>query len=214
MNEIQTVELTGIADEINHEHAAFISGLSHAVRAGKLLLQAKSLVAHGGWSGWLADNVKFSERTARGYMRVAEYWPELEKTATVADLTLRGALQLLSQPRIPAYEIHEYGKIFPMVGDRELDTWAKSFKEYGYIPELPIVLYEGKILDGKCRYEACKRAGVLPTFATFPDDYPSNVSGPIGFIWSMNMCRGSLSTSQQAVVEVESLQTVVSEGNE
>ena len=203
MAEIQAVGLTGLAAEINNEHSAFVSGLAHAVKAGELLLQAKAIVAHGDWASWLADNVTFSERTARGYMRVAEHWPELSKTATVADLTLRGALQLLSKPRIPEYEIHEYGKIFPMVTDGELDAWGQSYKENGYLPEYPIVLYEGKILDGKCRYEACKRAGVLPTYATFPDDFPSYSGGPIDFLWSGNMCRGSYTADQRAMMGVD-----------
>jgi hypothetical protein len=46
---------------------------------------------------WLKANVKFSERTAQAYMRVAKRWPELEtKAQHVADLPYREALKCLA----------------------------------------------------------------------------------------------------------------------
>jgi len=86
---------------IEHERAfgAVREALSHAKRAGELLLQAKAAVGHGAWLPWLAANVPFGQRAARGYMRLAGHWNELQaKTATVADLTLRDALVLLAEP--------------------------------------------------------------------------------------------------------------------
>ena len=97
-----------LAAEINAEHERAFGkareALGHARRAGELLLQAKTAVEHGEWLPWLAANVAFSERTARGYMRLASHWDELlAKTATVADLGLRDALGLLADktPRTP-----------------------------------------------------------------------------------------------------------------
>ena len=74
------------------------SALLHAREAGRLLVEAKAAVGHGKWTGWLRDNVEFSERTARGYMHIAERWPELENRQRVADLSLRSALKLLAEP--------------------------------------------------------------------------------------------------------------------
>jgi hypothetical protein len=64
-------ELQGLATEINSEHAAveasLRTGLAHALRAGELLIAAKSLVGHGEWLSWLAANCAVSERTAGLY---------------------------------------------------------------------------------------------------------------------------------------------------
>ena len=50
-------DLTALADQINAEHAEVIKhvqqGADHAIRAGKLLLEAKIAVRHGDWSEWL-----------------------------------------------------------------------------------------------------------------------------------------------------------------
>ena len=90
------------AHAINAEHAqaeaAFREGLIHAVRAGELLLQAKSHLAHGEWLRWLNTNVGFSVRTARAYMRVASNWGMLDEVNAqpTAHWTLDDALTLLS----------------------------------------------------------------------------------------------------------------------
>ena len=106
MTEIGTgpapVTAEGFAERINTAHRAASdaaqSALLHAREAGRLLVEAKATVGHGKWTGWLRDNVEFSERTARGYMRIAERWPELENRQRVAGLSLRSALKLLAGP--------------------------------------------------------------------------------------------------------------------
>lgn len=83
---------------VEHEHAfgKAREALEHARRCGELLLQAKASIGHGKWSAWLTLNIGFGERTAQNYMQLARRWPALQaKSATVADLTLRGALQEL-----------------------------------------------------------------------------------------------------------------------
>lgn len=90
-----------LASTINAEHEAAFGkareALEHARRAGELLLEAKTHVKHGAWLPWLKANCRFSERTARGYMRLAAGWDKLQaKSAIVADLGLRDALELLT----------------------------------------------------------------------------------------------------------------------
>lgn len=96
-------DLPTLAKRINEEHAAvtlaITEGLQHAMTAGDLLLEAKAKVKHGQWLPWLRENCAISERTAQLYMRVARERPMLEmKSATVADLTLRGAADELATP--------------------------------------------------------------------------------------------------------------------
>jgi hypothetical protein len=77
------------AEEINRLHrdleALAIQSLDHAIRIGELLSKVKTQLPHGRWIPWLNSNVKFSERTARNYMRVFENRAML-KSASVADL--------------------------------------------------------------------------------------------------------------------------------
>jgi hypothetical protein len=54
-----------------------------------------SQIDHGDWLSWLKANTSVSKRTAQVYMKLAR---ELPKSAVTADLTLDGAMKLLSAP--------------------------------------------------------------------------------------------------------------------
>jgi hypothetical protein len=112
--------------------------------------------------------------------------------------TLEIYKNLAAEPK--EYEIHELCNLFPR------DEWvvsaiAQSLSN-GEPLYCPITLYEGKILDGKIRYEACKRAGVNPKFLVFPDDYPEYKGSAKDFVISANVMRQQLSESQRAVIGV------------
>jgi hypothetical protein len=97
-------DLGDLAGRINQEHRqcedAVRAGLEHARNAGRLLAEAKGKVTHGQWLPWLEKHCDFSVRTAQGYMRVAERWPELEsKAQRVSHLSYREALSILAEPR-------------------------------------------------------------------------------------------------------------------
>ena len=83
-----------VADDIRSEHEAaqtsMSDAVSHAMRCGGLLLQAKAALPHGAFGAWLAANVEFSGRTAQAYMRLTKL--DDEKRSTAADLSLRKAL--------------------------------------------------------------------------------------------------------------------------
>lgn len=72
--------------------------IGYAITAGELLIETKKSVGHGGWLSWLQENVSFSERTARNYMRVARALPKLEyeERQRVADLSFRDILSTLA----------------------------------------------------------------------------------------------------------------------
>src|SRR4051812_25714788 len=94
--------LPELARRINEAHReceqALRAGLAHALEAGRLLVEAKPLVKHGGWLPWLPEHCAFSERTGQTYMRLAREGPRLEpaKAQRVADFSLRGALAELA----------------------------------------------------------------------------------------------------------------------
>ena len=93
--------LADLAERINEQHRAceqtMNAGLHHALECGRLLLEAKKQVGHGAWLPWLAENCKFSKRTAQAYMRVSSQYPRLNgKAQRVALLTFRGAVAALA----------------------------------------------------------------------------------------------------------------------
>ena len=97
--------LQDLANSANYSHRevqkAAYSALFCAQEAGLALQEAKQHVKHGEWGRWVADNCEFGERTARGYMMIAERWAELEAENGngVADMSVRGALKALGKPK-------------------------------------------------------------------------------------------------------------------
>ena len=89
-----TTALTVTAAAIQTEHKAAqrcaSEAVAHAIRAGELLIEAKAALPHGAFGAWLAANVEFSDRTARGYMQLAGL--DEAKRQRVADLSLREAM--------------------------------------------------------------------------------------------------------------------------
>ena len=105
-------QLSELAARIRVHHGAVEgavrTGFQNARLAGDLLTQAKALVPHGGWAGWLKENFPGKARTARLYMQVARA-PELaeanwQRVANVDSPSLRVAAQMIAQPRTPAPE--------------------------------------------------------------------------------------------------------------
>src|SRR5258706_14802421 len=58
------------------------------------------------------------------------------------------------------YEFHPLANIFPLMTDEEIDALGEDMLKQGQ--REPIVLFEGMILDGRNRYNACLRKGIEP----------------------------------------------------
>jgi hypothetical protein len=63
------------------------------------------------------------------------------------------------------YEFHPLTKLFPIMPEHERDELGRDMKTNSQL--LPIILYEGKILDGRNRYLACLKFGLKPRFVSF-----------------------------------------------
>lgn len=73
------------------------SVIRKAIETGVALIDAKTKVRHGEWLPWIKEDCELSERTVQDYILVAAYRHKIEqwmKSATAADLTLRGALRV------------------------------------------------------------------------------------------------------------------------
>jgi hypothetical protein len=70
------------------------------IRIGGDLIKAKAILGHGNFLPWLQAEFRWSERTARRYMTVAEHFGA--KSATVSDLPARAAYELSKLSTPPA----------------------------------------------------------------------------------------------------------------
>jgi hypothetical protein len=97
-----------LADEINACHSSVVDStnqaLGSAITAGQKLKEAKELVGFGGWMKWVEVHFTFPDRTARLYMQLAENSDKIAewtKQNNVADLSIRGALEVIKQDFAP-----------------------------------------------------------------------------------------------------------------
>jgi N6-adenosine-specific RNA methylase IME4/ParB-like chromosome segregation protein Spo0J len=91
------------------------------------------------------------------------------------------------------YETHPLASLFTLIEGAEFAALVESIRRNGVIE--PIVLCEGKILDGRNRARACVAAGVEPAFITLDPD-----TDPLAFVIARNLHRRHLNESQRAMV--------------
>jgi ParB-like chromosome segregation protein Spo0J len=90
------------------------------------------------------------------------------------------------------YELHDLCKILPDMSADQFRAHVADIRANGLLH--PIVLHEGKILDGRHRYRACVEIGIEPKFTSF-----GGVDA-LAFVLSENLHRRHLSESQRAMV--------------
>jgi ParB-like chromosome segregation protein Spo0J len=90
------------------------------------------------------------------------------------------------------YEFHEYATLFPILEGEELEALRADIEENGQINK--IILYKGKILDGRNRYTVCEMLGIEPETIEYTGD------DPLGLIVSQNINRRHLTTSQRSLI--------------
>jgi hypothetical protein len=98
----------------------------------------------------------------------------------------------LSTAQPPDMPFHPLAGLFPMPSEMELRLMADDIATNGLLE--PIVTLDGQILDGRCRYVACKMAGVKPAFENYVGDKP------LAYVLGLNLHRRHLSDAQRAMV--------------
>jgi hypothetical protein len=120
--------LADLGARINEAHRLAIGhagkAIEQAIACGQLLLEAKANVPHGKWLPWLRDNVTFGERSAQGYMRIAQRVPSQIRNGVSDFPSLRGALHALATPRRDAI-------------DADLEAWMAHVRAKAMRPDNP-----------------------------------------------------------------------------
>jgi len=110
----------------------------------------------------------------------------------------------------PSYPLHRFCELVPEADEKTFNEIVESIKQDGL--QEPIVLYDGTILDGRTRYEACKKANAEPKFVEFEEVCPSVTQvetqeerNTIASTWviTKNLRRRHLNDSQRAVLASE-----------
>jgi ParB-like chromosome segregation protein Spo0J len=90
---------------------------------------------------------------------------------------------------------HPIADVWPMMDEAKLAELADDIRKNGQL--VPVWLYEGKILDGRNRWAACKIAGVEPKTKEYTGDEPT------AFAVSLNDRRRHMNKGALAAVAAE-----------
>jgi ParB-like chromosome segregation protein Spo0J len=90
---------------------------------------------------------------------------------------------------------HPIADVWPMMDDAKLHELAEDIQKNGQL--VPVWLYEGKILDGRNRWAACKIAGVDPKTKEYTGEEPT------AFAVSLNDRRRHMNKGSLAAVAAE-----------
>ena len=104
-------------------------------------------------------------------------------------------------------KFHEVADIFPMMSSEEYESLKQDIKQNGLLQ--PIWIYDGQIIDGRNRHNACEDLGISPTFKTW-DGHGSLVA----FVVSLNLQRRHLDSGQKAFVALEVERLLAEEAKE
>jgi hypothetical protein len=90
---------------------------------------------------------------------------------------------------------HPIADVWPMMDEGKLSELADDIRKNGQL--VPVWLYEGKIIDGRNRWAACKIAGVTPKTQEYTGDEPTS------FAVALNDRRRHMNKGSLAAVAAE-----------
>ncbi len=104
-----------------------------------------------------------------------------------------------------ALPFHPAAGIFPLMPPDDLSALAADIKANGQ--KDPILRWRGLILDGRNRFLACQKAGIVPRFEEWDGD-----GSPVKLVASLNLHRRHLNSGQRACVGVLIAEGLLAEG--
>jgi ParB-like chromosome segregation protein Spo0J len=105
-------------------------------------------------------------------------------------VTGAGSTQETGDTTMPQF--HELADAFPLITGEAFDELKNDIKEHGQLE--PVVLFEGKILDGRNRWRAMQELDLPHKEIKLPKDVD-----PVAYVWSKNAVRRQLTPAQKAL---------------
>lgn len=90
-------------------------------------------------------------------------------------------------------KFHPYSEVFPLLEGKDFDELVADIKAHGLREK--IVLYQGKVLDGRNRFLACQKAKVRP----LKREFKGSDADALAFVVSANVARRHLTENQRAM---------------
>ena len=89
------------------------------------------------------------------------------------------------------FKIHPAADSFPVMDEARFAELKADIEARGQIE--PLTLCDGKVLDGRHRYRACRELGIKPKTRTYDGN-------PWDYVWSLNGARRDLVAEQRYLV--------------
>jgi ParB-like nuclease domain len=99
------------------------------------------------------------------------------------------------------FKYHDLANLFPLLDpdSKEFEELVEDIRQHGQLE--PCVLFQGKIIDGRNRYEACRAAGISTRFIRGESEHGLGTrTSPLAWVLSKNLHRRHLDASQRAMV--------------
>jgi hypothetical protein len=181
MNDIQdlSIEVSVRIVQLHNEIRGMVTTcLDKAIEIGGLLTEQKKQSGHGAFIRWIAENVPFTDRTARNYMNLYEHRDDIKNLDSLTSAYLQ-----LAEPKTETVSDliidYEFSTLLPPLTDGEYKGLEKSIVTEGC--RNAIVTWNNIILDGHQRYRICKKHNIpYKTHSMQFDDRDD------AFIWIIN----------------------------
>lgn len=107
-------------------------------------------------------------------------------------------------------EYHQISNLLPMPSEGEQQLLKDSIQKDGLLD--PIVIYDGKIIDGRSRYEACVAIGIPPITRQYSPERDG--ASPTSWVLAKNLFRRHLNAGQRAAVSMAAMPHFEAEAKE
>jgi N6-adenosine-specific RNA methylase IME4 len=104
-------------------------------------------------------------------------------------------------------DIHPVADIFPRMGDAEFNELVNDIAKHGQ--REPIWTHQGRLIDGRHRWEACKRLNITCESR----EHEGDESTLVEFVWSLNGARRHL-TREQLTIALAKAREIIGHGGD
>jgi len=99
----------------------------------------------------------------------------------------------MTEPNLLTMPVHPAAELFPMMSETEFQAMKEDIRIHGQNDD--VLIWNGKLLDGRNRLRACTELGIEPGWSELP-----KTIDPVAWVLSHNLHRRHLTTSQRGMV--------------